>query len=161
MKYWRGYLAAAIFAAITLAVTQFAKSHTVLMDMVYPYTTRLIQTTMAEWSAGVDFCLWQLLAVLLVVVFLASIVVMVILRWNVVQWLGWVLSGASLLWMLHTGVYGLNYYAGPLADDIRLEKRAYNVEELADAAEYYRDKANFLARNVKRDAGGDQPAADE
>lgn len=163
MKYWRGYLAAAIFAAITLAVTQFAKSHTVLMDMVYPYTTRLIQTTLAEWSAGVDFCLWQLLAVLLVVAVLASIVIMVILRWNVVQWLGWVLAGASLLWMLHTGVYGLNNYAGPLAEDIRLNVTEYTVTELVEATTYFRDQANALAEKVDRKENGsvDYPAFEE
>jgi hypothetical protein len=163
LKYWRGYLAAAIFAVITLAVTQFAKSHTVLMDMVYPYTTRLIQTTLAEWSAGVDFCLWQLLAVLLVVVVLASIVIMVILRWNVFQWLGWVLSGVSLLWMLHTGVYGLNNYAGPLAEDIRLNVTEYTVTELVEATTYFRDQANALAEKVNRKEDGsvDYPAFEE
>ena len=163
MKYWRGYLAAAIFAAMTLALTQFAKSHTVLMDMVYPYTTRLIQTTLAQWSAGVDFCLWQLLAVMLVVVFLASIVVMVILRWNVVQWLGWVLAGVSMLWMLHTGIYGLNNYTGPLAEDIRLNVTEYTVTELVEATTYYRDQANALAEKVNRKENGsvDYPSFEE
>ena len=163
MKYWRGYLAAAIFAAITLALTQFAKSHTVLMDMVYPYTTRLIQTTLAEWSAGVDFCLWQVLAVLLVVGVLASIVIMVILRWNIFQWFGWVLAGAGCLWMLHTGVYGLNSHAGPLAEDIRLNVTEYTVTELVEATTYFRDQANALAEKVNRKADGsvDYPAFEE
>ena len=163
MKYWRGYIAAAIFAAIAWAVSEFARTHTVVVDMVYPYLTRLIQTTLAEWSAGVDFCLWQLLVVVLVVAVLASIVVMIVLRWNVVQWLGWVLAGASCLWMLHTGVYGLNNYAGPLAEDIRLNVTEYTVTELVEATTYFRDQANKLATQVPRKAGGkaDYPTFEE
>ena len=154
LKYWRGYIAAAIFAAITWALTEFAKSHSVLVDMVYPYVTRLIQTTLAGWSSEADFLLWQLFAVLLGVILLASIVVMIVLKWNPVQWLGWVLAGASCLWMLHTGIFGLNNYAGPLADDIRLNVTEFTVSELADATTYFRDKANELATQVPRDAQG-------
>ena len=154
MKYWRGYIAAAIFAAITLALTEFARTHTTLVDMVYPYVTRLVQTTLAQWSSGADFLLWQLLAVLLIVAFLASIVVLIVLKWNVFQWFGWVLTAVSCLWMLHTGIYGLNNYAGPLADDIRLNVTEYTVTELANATTYFRDKANELAVAVPRDEQG-------
>lgn len=154
MKYWRGYIAAAIIAAITVAVTKFAEAHSVLVDMVYPYVSRLIQTTMADWSAGVDVCMWQIFAILLICAFVASIVLMIIFRWNVAQWLGWVLTGVSLVWMLHTAVYGLNNYAGPLADDIRLEVTKYNVTELTEATTYFRDQANALAQKVERNADG-------
>ena len=37
MKYWRGYLVAAILAAITWALVQFAQAHSLLVDMVYPH----------------------------------------------------------------------------------------------------------------------------
>ena len=163
MKYWRGYIAAAIFAAIAWALSEFARTHKAIVDMVYPYMTRLIQTTLAEWTAGVDFCLWQLLVIVFAVALLASIVVMIVLRWNVVQWFGWVLAGAACLWTLHTGVYGLNSHAGPLAEDIRLNVTEYTVTELARATAYYRDQANQLALEVPRDANGDlnYPSFDE
>ena len=67
MKYWRGYLVALILSVSAWALLQFAASHMVLMDMVYPYMTRLIQTNLATWSSGADFCLWQLLVVVLAV----------------------------------------------------------------------------------------------
>ena len=154
MKYWRGYLTAAIFAAITWALHAFAESHSKLVDMVYPYVTRLIQTYLAGWCGSVEFCLWQVVAVFLVLLLLASIVVMIILRWNFFQWLGWVLASASLLIMLHTGIYGLNNYAGPLSDDIRLTEADYTVTELAEATRYYLGEANRLAELVQRDAEG-------
>ena len=155
MKYWRGYLFAAILGAITWGLTQLAKKYTVLVDMVYPYLTRTVQNFLASWSGGVDFCVWQVAVVLLVVLVLATVVLMIVLRWNVIQWLGWVLSGVMLVYFLHTGLYGLNYYAGPLADDVRLTVSECTLEERQDAVVYYRDLANGLADELPRDENGD------
>ena len=156
MKYWRGYLTAAILAAITWALGEFCRTHSVLVDMIYPYFTRLIQTTLADWSSSVSFCLWQVLAILLVIIAIASIVLMIIFKWNFFQWLGWVLAGGTLLFTLHTGMYGLNNYAGPLADDIRLRvaDETYTVTELSNATEYFRDMANQLALQIPRTEDG-------
>lgn len=154
MKYIRGYVAALVFGVFTWALMEFSKTHTRLVDMVYPYLTRLVQTSLADWTATVDFCLWQVLVVLMVAILIATLVAMVILKWNPIQWLGWVLAGASFLFLLHTGVYGLNSYAGPLAEDIRLHTTEYTVSELARATAYYRDKANELALQIPRDSQG-------
>ena len=156
MKYWRGYIVAIGLALISFGLTQFAAAHSNLVDMVYPYATRLVQDFLAEWSAGLDFCLWQVLAVALVVVFLASVAALIIFRWNIFQWLGWVLTGASLLWCLHTGMYGLNQYASPLAEDIRLNMVVVgdSTTPLINATTYFRDKANELALQVPRDESG-------
>ena len=154
MKYWRGYLTAFIFAAITWALLQFGQAFTGLVDMVYPYVIRTLQNMLAQWSGGVDFVVWQMLLLTLIVLGLASAVLMIVLKWNPIQWFGWVLAAASCVYMLYILVFGLNYFAGPLAEDIRLEVGAYNVEELTEAAEYYRDKANELAEKVNRNADG-------
>ena len=154
MKYWRGYITAAIIAILTGVLMAFAKSHTVLLDMVYPYTTRFIQTSLAGWSSSVGFCLWQLIVIVLGVLLLASIVAMIILRWNFFQWMGWVLPAACTLFFLHTGIYGLNSYAGPLSDDIALKSTEYTVSELAEATSYFRDIANELSTQVPRNADG-------
>jgi len=154
LKYWRGYIAAALFAALTGALIGFASEFGELVDMIYPYAARLIQTSLAGWAGGVDICLWQLIVVLLGVVLLATIVLMIVFRWNFFQWLGWVLAGASLLFLLHTGIYGLNSYAGDMADDIRLETSEYTVSELAESAAYFRDIANDLATQVPRKSSG-------
>ncbi len=157
MKYWRGYIAAAALALLTWGLTEFAKAHGALVDMVYPYISRLIQDLLAQWTSGVSACLWQVLAILLVVGLLASIVAMILLKWNFVQWLGWVLSGVVLLWTLHTGMYGLNQYSSPLADDIRLNMIVIgdSATPLINATTYFRDKANELADKVARDENGD------
>ena len=155
MKYWRGYLTAAIIGFFTWALMEFAKTHTALIDMVYPYVTRMIQGVLAQWSAAVPFCLWQLVAVALVVGILASFVLMIVFRWNFIQWLGWICAGASILLFCHTAIYGLNGYAGSLSDDIRLEMSEYTQTELEHATVYYRNKANELSTQIQRDANGD------
>ncbi len=154
MKYWRGYLVAAILGLFSWGLMEFAKTHQELIDMIYPYVTRMIQTALASWSGGVDFLLWQFVLVLLGVLVLATVVLMIVLRWNVIQWFGWVTACASLIFLLHTGVYGLNGYAGSIADDIRLVQADYTVSELEAATIYYRDKANALADQISRDSAG-------
>ena len=154
MKYWRGYLVAAIVAAFTWGLIKFAEAHTVLIDMIYPYVTRMLVASLADWSSAVDVCLWQVFALLLGVGVLASIVLMILLRWNPIQWFGWLLAIASCVYMLHTAIYGLNYYAGDLADDIHLEVRESTVTELKEATIFYRDQANALANKIDRNADG-------
>ena len=154
MKYLRGYLVAGIFAAITGVLMAYGQRFSALVDMIYPYVTRTLQTMLAQWSGQVDFCLWQLLAVALGVLVLASIVLMIVLKWNPIQWLGWVLAVGCCVYCLHTALYGLNYYAGPIAEDMRLDTSPYTLEELTEATEYYRNQANTLATQVPRDSTG-------
>jgi len=156
LKYWRGYIVAAALLLLSFGLTQFAASNEALVDMFYPYITRLIQDTLAVWTAEAAFCLWQVLAIVLIVLFLASIVAMVLLKWNVIQWLGWVLSFACLLWCAHTGLYGLNYYAGPLAEDIRLNMVVVGDGDtpLIKATTYLQEKTNELALQVPRNPDG-------
>ena len=154
MKYWRGYLVAAIFAACTWGLQQFAATHSTLLDMVYPYVTRLMQDYLSGWSAAADFCIWQAALLVFVAVVLASAVLMIVFRWNPIQWFGWVLAAASVVLLLNTGIYGLNEYAGSISDDIRLEEVDYSVNQLQDAAIYYQEQANALADQVQRDGSG-------
>ena len=72
MKYLRGYLVAGIFAAITAVLMAYGQRFSTLVDMIYPYVTRTLQTMLAQWSGQVDFCLWQLLAGVLGVLVLAA-----------------------------------------------------------------------------------------
>ena len=155
MKYLGGYITAAIFGAITWVLLQFGEKFTALVDMVYPYVIRTLQAILAQWSGGVDFLIWQLLAIVLVVLLVAALVLVIVFKRSVISWAGWVLAVLTCIYMLHTVVYGLNYHAGDLADDIRMEVAQYTLEELADATTYYRDRANILAELVNRDQNGD------
>ena len=160
LKYWVGYLTAAILAGMSWVLMQFGEKFSTIVDMVYPYVIRTLQDMLAQWSGSVDYCLWQMGVMALLVVVIASVVVMIVCKWNPVRWFGWVLAGAALIFMCHTLVWGINYYAGSITDDIRLEERQYGVEELTRAATYYRDMANDLASQVNRDGSGEVDFAD-
>jgi len=154
LKYLRGYLTAAIFAALTWVLTQFGERYTTLVDMVYPYVIRTLQDILAQWSSGVTFLLWQVLAVALGVVLLGLLVLVLVTRRSIISYAGWVLAAVSIVYFFHTALFGLNYYAGDLSEDLRLDVGRYSVSELAEATEYYRDKANELALQVDRDEQG-------
>ena len=154
MKYWFGYLTAGIFAAITWVLLQFGQKYTTLVDMVYPYVIRNVQNYLAQWTSIVAYPIWQLLAITLLVVILATLVLTVILKRNLIQWAGWVLAVFAAIFMLHTLLWGLSYHTGDLSEDLRLDVSSYNLEELTEATEYYRDKAMELAAQVNRDAQG-------
>lgn len=154
MKYLAGYITAAVFGSLTWVLMQFGDRFSVLIDMVYPYVVRTIQDYLSNWTASVDFCLWQVLAMALLVIVLASVVLMIVLKWSPIQWFGWVAAGGTFLFLLHTAFFGLNYNAGTLADDMRLEVSRYTLEELSEATTYYRDKANALADQINRDSQG-------
>lgn len=154
MKYWRGYLVAALVGAFCWGLIEFAQSHWMLVDMIYPYMTRMIQDYLANWSAGVPFCLWQLMLIILVVVGLATVVMMILWKWNPIQWFGWVLAAASIVVFLNVAICGLNDYAGPLSQDVRLDVTDYTVTELETAAAFYQTQANQLAGEVPRDEAG-------
>ena len=160
MKYWRGYLTAAIFGVFTWGLREFAKGHSALVDMIYPYVTRMVQNFLVDWNSTVDYCLWQVLLLMLLALVIASIVLMIVFKWNIIQWFGWVCAVGAVVVFLNTGIYGLNEFAGPLSDDIRLEETDYTVTELENAAAYYRDQANRLSEQVERDISGNVVFAD-
>ena len=115
MKYWFGYLTAGIFAALTWVLSQFGQRYATLVDMVYPYVVRNLQDILANWTSQISYPVWQLLAVVLGVLILASLVLMIVLKWNPIQWFGWVLAVFSGIYLLHMAMWGMNYYAGSLA----------------------------------------------
>lgn len=154
MKYWRGYLVAAIVAILDWALIQFVKAHSQLMDVVYPYMTRLIQNGLTQWSSGTDICLWQLLLLMLVVLGLFTVILMVIFHWNPVQWFGWVLASVTVVQLLSTGLYGMNMHVGSIADDLRIPSTEYSIAAIEDAAMYYLEQANVYANQASRDSSG-------
>ena len=155
MKYWTGYLTAAIIGAISWALLALGERFSSLVDMIYPYVTRTLMDILAGWTAGLDFCLWQVIVTAAIVIAVAAIILVIILRRSPIRLIGWMLTVCSVVYLLHTLVFGLNYHAGSIADDIRMEQREYTVSELASAASYYRDMANLLSDQLKRDSSGD------
>ena len=151
MKYWRGYLTAAILAAFTWVLIQMGQRYTTLVDMVYPYVTRSIQSFLTAWTGSVEFLVWQTAVVFLLIVLVATLVLVFIFRAKIIRWLGWALAAVMAVVLLNTGIYGLNNFAGPIEDDLRLDMVDYTQDELEAATIFYRDKAMELADKLTRD----------
>ena len=154
MKYWRGYLTAAILGAFTWVLIQMGQKYTTLVDMVYPYVTRSVQSFLTAWTGGFDFLVWQTAILFLIIVLIATLVLVFIFRAKIIRWLGWAVAAIVAVVLLHTGIYGLNQYAGPIEDDLRLHMKDYTQTDLEHATAFYRDMAMELADKVTRDENG-------
>ena len=153
LKYWRGYLIAAIVLVCNWALIRFCAGHIQLVDMIYPYVDRIIMDYLAGWSSAFGGCLWQTGILFLVVLLLGSGVLMIVLRWNPIQWGGWVLTALSVLILLNTGIYGLNQYSSPISEDVRLKVNEYSPGSLERAAIYYGQMATEYEEKIKRTGG--------
>lgn len=152
MKYWRGFLIAGIIAACTWGLSEFAQTHTTLIDMIFPYASRMIAGGTAEWSAAVSFCMWQALLIFAILGCCSLVALAIVLRWNLLQIAGWITAVISLIVFLNTGIFGMNNYAGPLADDINLDVSNYELSELEEAAKYYLEQAIKAREQIPTDA---------
>lgn len=154
MKKYMGYIVAAAALLFTAVITLFAKNYGDLLDAFYPYMSRTVQSILASISGLFPFVLWQAIVVVLVLLLVLSLIFLFIRKRSFIRWLGWVLAIASLLWAFHTGIHGLNFYAGSLAEDLHMEINPITEEELKQALTHFRDKANELAQQLPRDGSG-------
>ena len=155
MKYWRGYLAAAILGAFTWVLIQMGQKYTTLVDMVYPYVTRSVQTFLTAWTGGFEFLVWQTAVIFLAILLIAALVLVFIFKLRVIRWLGWALTAIAAVVLLHTGIYSLNKFSGPIEDDLRLDMVDYTQSELEAATAFYQGMANDLAAKITRDENGE------
>ncbi len=125
-----------------------------LVDMVYPYVTKTLQGMLTQWTSSVDFLVWQAVLVIFLIFVIASLILYLVCKGNLIQWFGWVLAVVSVVFCLHTGIYGLNYYADPITRDLRIEQTDYILSDLVQATTYYRDKAGETAVQLPRDEKG-------
>ena len=155
MKYWRGYLTAAILGALAWVLLQMGQKYTTLVDMVYPYVTRSVQSFLTAWTGPFDFLVWQTAVIFLAIALIAALVLVFIFKARVIRWFGWAAAAVAAVILLNTGIYGLNKFSGPIEDDLRLDMVDYTQTELENATKFYRDMANELAAKVTRDENGE------
>ena len=154
MKKYFGFFVAAGTLLLTWAMTALAKRYGDILDAFYPYVTRWGQKILAGISSIFPFTLWQVLAVLLVLLLFGSLGLVIWKKRSIIRWLGWVLAVVSLGWCAHVGIYGLNFHASALSQDIRMEKVDLTQADLENALIFFRDQANALAEKLPRDENG-------
>ncbi len=152
---WTGYIWALVFALLTLGMTRLAMRFPDLLDTFYPAFTRGLQERIGQLTGGFPSTLWQAIVMGLVLLIPVTILLLILFKGKFFSWLGWVLAFCCLVWMLHTGIHGLNYYASPLASDIRLNLTELTHTDVKNATVFFRDQANALASELPRDENGD------
>ncbi len=154
MKKYLGFLVAAAAALLTLGMTALARRYGQLLDTFYPYVTRFLQNILSAISGIFPFTLWQAAVIVLILLLFTTLGLVIWKKRSMIRWLGWVLAIVSIGWSTHVGIYGLNFYASALSEDIRLEAVELTQEDLENALTYFRDQANELAAQLPRDEEG-------
>lgn len=140
---------------LVLAATQL---NTIFFSF-YPKLSRAALGFLAELTSVIPYAVWEILLIVLILWFLVSLFTD-ICRGKILQWLSGLLLGASLAVFLFVGLWGLNYFAPSMASRLDLPETKYTADELREATEYYRDRANETALLVERDAQGVMVAGD-
>jgi hypothetical protein len=152
-KYW-GYFVAVGALLLTLGATALAMRYGALLDAFYPYVTRWVQTALANFSSRFSLPLWQILAVLLGATLVGTLALALRKGKGPLVWLGWVLAAGSLALLLHTALFGLNRFASPLAQDLRLDAVAISQADVDTALAHYRAQLDALEAQLPKDETG-------
>lgn len=119
----------------------------------YPDFSRQAAEILSKISGLMPFPIWEILCGLTILWFLYSLI-QSIRKVRFLRWCAGVLLGASLIIFLYVGLWGLNYYAPPLTEQLELPNEQYTVRQLKEATIYYRDMANAAAQEVDRNEDG-------
>lgn len=142
-----------IFLVITAFLVLFAYFLPSVFFSFYPEFSRYLQTVIAGATSVVPFAVCEICGILLLALFLFTMI-RAILKRHVIRWIAGVFLVLSIGVFAFVGLWGLNYYAPPMAERLGLKERQFTVYELQKATEYYRDMANAVAKNVERKGNG-------
>jgi len=121
---------------------------------IYRGFSRQILSGIAAFTGLFPFALWEVLLVILILLFLWSIIHMILQKRRFLNWISDVVLVVSILVFLFVGLWGLNHYCPDLSKEIGLDVREYTKDELIAATKYYMDCANQYAGSVERDENG-------
>lgn len=142
-----------IFVVLTAFCLLFAYFLPSVFFSFYSDFSRWILGVIAEVTAIVPFALCEILAVL-VLALIIFMLVRAIIKLSIIRFLAGILLLVCIVSFAFVGLWGLNYYAPPMAKQLSLEERQFTAAQLREATEYYRDMANATANNVERDENG-------
>lgn len=161
MRIVRRFIFTAAFLAAAVLMIRAAKRYGDFLFMFYPGIMREVQAFLSEFSAKLDYLLWERAALIALCWAGITLLLDILLQENLLRWVSGVTAVVALLLCAYVGLNGLNHYAPSVADGMRLEvQEDYTVEELKQAAIYYRFGAEQAATEVSRKADGSFHAAE-
>lgn len=142
-----------IFAVLTAILLMLANLMPSVFFSFYSDFSRWILGVIAAVTGVVPFAVCEIFGFLLIALIILFLV-RAIIKHRIVRYLAGLLLTVCALAFAFVALWGLNYYAPSMNEQVGLEEREYTVSELKAAAVYYRDMANATANDVERDEGG-------
>jgi len=116
--------------------------------------SRSLMNAMTGVTRHLPVPLWELLAALLVFLFFFTFVRMIKKRKPFFQWLAGWFAVFGVGCFLFVFLWGLNHYAPPLSEELNLDVRPSEEQELILATKYYMEQAETYAELIDRDDSG-------
>lgn len=155
MRIIRRFVFTAAFLAAAVLLIRAARQYGDFLFMFYPGIMREVQVILSEMTMKMDYLLWERIALVLLIWAGITLLLDIILQENLLRWVSGITAVAAFLVCAWVGLYGLNYYAPPISESMRLDvKSSYSSDQLYQAAAYYRNAANQAAFAVTRDEDG-------
>ena len=150
LKPIRNLISAGILAVLTALAVGMARFLPVFWFSFYTDFSRKAMRIIGAVTGWIPFCLWQVLAVLLVLSIPVGLAA-AIKQKRILGWLTGLVETAVLLVFLFVGLWGLNHYAPTIGEQTGLEVQKSSVEELENAARWYAEQASAWSVRVDRD----------
>lgn len=154
LKPIRHLIGAGVMAMLIVLSAGLAKF---LPDFWFSFYTDFSRSAMGVLGAATGWLpvpLWELLLAVLVLSVPIGLAVAIKAR-RVLGWLTGLLEFLVLLVFLFVGLWGLNHFAPPLAEQLDMEVGTYTQDQLKAAAAHYAARASALSAQVERDEAGD------
>ena len=148
------YLAALVLLLLNGAAMFFFHRFPGIFFPAYRSFSKAWIGLLARLTSFTGVAVWDIAAVVLAVLLVASLARAVRRHRRFAAWLGTVLLCVSVLITAAVSGWMLNHYAPPLAAELGYEIRLYTQEELQEACEYYLLQAARYASDMHRDTEG-------
>lgn len=149
----RRLIAAGTLAALTGLLILAATQWTEFFFSLYPAVSRKLLSLLAGLTSVVPVPVWELGLCALVLWAVISLV-LALTRGRFLRWITGLVEALCFAAFFFVAVWGLNYFAPPMADRLGLNVEEYTPGELRLAAEYYLQMANETAPLVARGEDG-------
>ena len=141
-------IASAILLVLTGVMVACAVYAPGFVFSFYPALSRRAVAAIAAVTGVFPFPVFEVLIVLAVLWAVYTLVRVIVQKHGLVRWLSGLLLAVSIGIFLFVGLWGLNHFGPTLGEKLGLEVREYSVEELKEAAYYYKDRAAALAEQL-------------
>ena len=158
MKTVSRVISAAVMLVVTALLCALAKNLPMLFFTYWEPLSQKALGILGQAFGWVPLPVWEVLAALLIVWFIASLI-HAIVKFKLLRWLSGAVWGAALAALLFVALWGVGHF-GPTKTERIVTASPTSVARLREATQWYGAQASADAEKVSRDADGALVAAD-